>query len=80
MRTIKIKELEVPKELILEVAGILAENKITNELCGADEDNETVTVEVHLEKGNEEMREAVSQIEEMIEDFQDESEEEEDEN
>jgi len=79
MRTIKVKELEVPTDIIIEVANILEENKITNELKGGKEDEGVVLVEVHLEKGDEDARQAVLQIEDLIDDYESEEENEEEE-
>ncbi len=79
MRTIKIKELEVPTGAIVEVANILEENKITNELRGGKEDDGVVVVEVHLEKGDEKARQALLQIEDLIDDYESEEDNEEEE-
>jgi hypothetical protein len=66
MRSIKVKELEVPLEAMGDVAAILSENEITNTITGADDDHEIVLVEVQYEKDE---KEVISEIEEIISDY-----------
>ena len=66
MKTIKVKELEVPIEVIAEVAELLTENEISNSITGVDEDHEFVFIEVEYEK---EDNQVIHDIEDVIEDF-----------
>lgn len=66
MKTIKVKELEVPIEVIAEVAELLTENEISNSITGVDEDYEFVFIEVEYEK---EDNQVIHDIEDVIEDF-----------
>ena len=66
MKTIKVKELEVPIEVIAEVAELLTDNDITNTITGVDEDYEVLFMEVEYEK---EDNKVIHDIEDVIEDF-----------
>ena len=66
MKTIKVKELEVPIEVIAEVAELLTDNDITNTITGVDEDYEVLFMEVEYEK---EDNQVIHDIEDVIEDF-----------
>ena len=66
MKTIKVKELEVPIEVIAEVAELLTDNDITNTITGVDEDHEVLFMEVEYEK---EDNQVIHDIEDVIEDF-----------
>ena len=66
MKTIKVKELEVPIEVIAEVAELLTDNDITNTITGVDEDYEVLYMEVEYEK---EDNQVIHDIEDVIEDF-----------
>ena len=76
MRTIKVKELKVPVDAMAEVAQIISENDITNSITGVDDDLTTVFVEVNYE--NEE-KEFIKDIVDVIKEYRDENDEEEDE-
>ena len=68
MKTIKVKELEVPVDAMAEVAEILAENEITNTITGVDDDHEVIFIEVEFGK---EEKEFIHVIERVIEDHRD---------
>ena len=68
MKTIKLKELEVPVDAMAEVAEILAENEITNTITGVDDDHEVIFIEVEFGK---EEKEFIHEIERVIEDHRD---------
>ena len=71
MKTIKIKELEVPVGIIAKVADILVSNDLENGITGTDEDQEIIFLEVRYDKDEEEQREAIHQIEDVINDYED---------
>ena len=73
---IYVQELIIPTDAMPEVATILADNELTNEIIGSDEENETVTVEVQYEK---EERDAVQEILDLVESYEEAAEEEDDE-
>jgi hypothetical protein len=50
MKKIYVRELNVPIDAMLEVAPLLHENEITNEITGSNEDDEIITIEVHYDK------------------------------
>lgn len=79
MKTIKIREFEVPTEIIAEVADIIAANELNNKITGTDEEQTVVFVEVHYDKDNEEERQAVHVIDDVINDYDDEEDDEENE-
>lgn len=68
MKTIKLKELEVPVDAMAEVAEILTENEITNTITGVDDDHEVIFIEVEFGK---EEKEFIHEIERVIEDHRD---------
>lgn len=68
MKTIKVKELEVPVDAMAEVAEILTENEITNTITGVDDDHEVIFIEVEFGK---EEKEFIHVIERVIEDHRD---------
>lgn len=72
---IYVQELIIPSDAMPEVATILVDNELTNEIIGSDEENETVIVEVQYEK---EERDAVQEILDILESYED-AEEDEDE-
>jgi hypothetical protein len=80
MKTIKIREFEIPTEIIAEVADIIAANELNNKITGTDEDQTVVFVEVHYDKDNEEERQAVHDIDDVINDYDDEADDEENDN
>ena len=76
MKTIKVKEFEVPVGAMGEVAGIITDNELENTITGVDEDGEIVFLEVRYEKGVEEEQAAIHEIHDAIDNFDDEEEEE----
>ena len=68
MKTIKVKELEVPVDAMAEVTEILTENEITNTITGVDDDHEVIFIEVEFGK---EEKEFIHEIERVIEDHRD---------
>jgi hypothetical protein len=79
MKTIKIREFEVPTDIIAEVADIIAANELNNKITGTDEEQTVVFVEVHYDKDNEEEKQAVHDIDDVINDYDDEEDDEENE-
>jgi len=67
MRKIYVRELQVPEDAILEVASLLSENEIENQITGADEGEETITLEIRYEK---EEKDAVSEIIDLIDEYE----------
>ena len=68
------KELNVPAAVIVEVADLLLDNEITNDIVGTDPDNDELIIEVEYDK---EQREIIHQLEDIIADFEESEEEEE---
>ncbi len=50
MKTIKVKEFEVPVCIIGEVADLIATNDLENCITGTDEDQEIIFIEVSYDK------------------------------
>ena len=71
MKTIKIKEFEVPVDIVAEVADIIASNDLKNSITGTDEDQEIVFIEVSYDKDEEDQRSAIHEIEDAISDYED---------
>ncbi len=71
MKTIKVKELEVPVGAMPEVVDILMENDLDNSLTGTDEDHELIFLEVSYDKDDEDQRSVVHEIEDIIADHED---------
>ncbi|WPV65970.1 hypothetical protein [Chitinophaga sp. LS1] len=74
--TITKKELNVPTSIIIEVADVLLENEITNDIIGTNAENDELVLEVEYEK---EQREVIHQIEDMIADHEESDDDEEEE-
>jgi hypothetical protein len=62
MKTIKIREFQIPTDIMAEVADIIAANELNNKITGTDEEQSVVFVEVHYDKDNEEEKQAVHDI------------------
>ena len=75
MKTIKVQELGVPVDAMAEVAEILCENGITNSITGVDDDLTLVFVEVEYEK---EEKQFIHDIEDVIEEYLEEKDDEDD--
>jgi predicted HAD superfamily phosphohydrolase YqeG len=71
MKTIKVKELEVPVGVIAEVAEILGDNGIKNRILGVDEDLDNILIEIEYDKDDEDERQTVHDIDDMINDDED---------
>jgi hypothetical protein len=69
-------ELHVPTGAIIEVADLLLENEITNEIIGTDAEEDTIILEVQYEK---EQRDVIHEAEDIISDFHEEENQDEDE-
>lgn len=76
MKTIKVKEFEVPVGVIGEVADIIASNDLENRITGTDEDYEIIFIEVRYDKDEEDQKEAIHEIEDSINDYDDEDDDE----
>jgi hypothetical protein len=53
MKTIKVKELEVPVGAMPEVVDLLIENELYNSLTGTDENQDFIYFEVSYDKDDE---------------------------
>ena len=60
-------ELSVPAGAIVEVADVLLENEISNQIIGTDADEDTVILEVQYEK---EQREVIHEVEDIIAEYE----------
>ena len=76
MRKIYVKRLQVPEDAILEVATLLAEHEITNEIVGSNEDEELIFLELRYEKDE---KEAIAEIMALTNVYENEEEEKEEE-
>lgn len=65
--TITKKELPVPAGVIVEVADVLLENEIINQIIGADPDEDTIILEVQYDK---EQRDVIHDVEDIISDYE----------
>ncbi|AEV98142.1 hypothetical protein A4D02_33665 [Niastella koreensis] len=74
-RLITKKELSIPAAIVTEVAVVLLENEINNDIIGADTEIDEVLIEVQFER---EHRDVIHHIEDMISDYQETEEEEDD--
>jgi hypothetical protein len=75
MKTIKVKELEVPVGVIAEVAEILGDNGIKNRILGVDEDLNNILIEIEYDKDDEDERQTVHDIDDVINEYDDEEDE-----
>ena len=72
MKTNKVKEFEVPVDAMGDVAEIITVNELENTITGVDEDGEFVYVEVRYEKEAEDEQEAIHEIHDVIDNYEDE--------
>mgnify|MGYP000435058676 FL=1 len=79
MRTVKIREFEIPVSAMPEVAEILEESELENSITGTDEDHEVIVVEVSYDKDDEDERTAIHAIGDVIADHEDDDEDDEEE-
>jgi hypothetical protein len=75
MKTIKVKELEVPVGAMPEVVDLLMENELDNSLTGTDEEHELIYLEVSYDKDDDDQKAAIHEIEDIIDDYEDEDDE-----
>lgn len=75
MKTIKVKELEVPVGAMPEVVDLLMENELDNSLTGTDEDHDFIYLEVSYDKDDDDQKAAIHEIEDIIDDYEDEDDE-----
>jgi hypothetical protein len=75
MKTIKVKDLEVPVGVIAEVAEILGDNGIKNRILGVDEDLDNILIEIEYDKDDEDERQTVHDIDDVINDYEDDDDE-----
>lgn len=75
MKTVKIREFEIPVSAMPEVAEILEECELENSITGTDEDHEIIVVEVSYDKDDEDERAAIHAIDDVITDHEDDEEE-----
>ena len=69
------KEMEVPVGILVEVADLLIEHEISHKITATDADNDCITLELEYEK---EEREIIHEIQDLIDDYEEEGEEDED--
>jgi hypothetical protein len=69
MSNIRIKEFEVPADIIAEVANIVTSNDLENRITGVDEDETVVFLEVRYDKEEEDQRNAIHEIDDAIADY-----------
>jgi hypothetical protein len=79
MKTLRVKELEVPVGAMPEVVDVLIDNDLDNSLTGTDEDHELIYLEVSYDKDDEDQKAAVHEIEDIIDDHADDDDDEENE-
>ncbi len=80
MKTIKVKELEVPVGAMPEVVDLLTENELDNSLTGTDDDHELIYLEVSYDKDDDDQKAAIHEIEDIIADYEDDYDEEDEDN
>jgi hypothetical protein len=66
MHKIYVRELQVPEDAMLEVATILSENEIENQITNVNEKEDLITVEVRYEK---EEKETIGEIIDVIDGY-----------
>jgi hypothetical protein len=72
--TITKQEITVPTGALIEVADILIDQEIPHHITETDEDEDTITLEIEYDK---EQREAVHAIEDIISDYEEDGQEDE---
>ena len=76
-KVITKKELHVPTGAIIDVVDVLLENEVTNEIIGTEPDEDAIILEVQYDK---DQREIIHEVEDIISDFLEEAEQDEDSN
>lgn len=79
MKTLKVKELEVPVGVIWQVADLLAQSELENKIVGVDEDETAVFVEVTYNTDDDDQRDALKQLNDVIDNYDDEDDDDEEE-
>ncbi|MFN8251084.1 MAG: hypothetical protein U0V75_04320 [Ferruginibacter sp.] len=79
MKTLRVKELEVPVGAMPEVVDVLIDNDLDNSLTGTDENHELIYLEVSYDKDDKDQKAAVHKIEDIIDDHADDDDDEENE-
>jgi hypothetical protein len=72
MSSIRIKEFEVPTDIIAEVADIITSNDLENRITGIDGNASLVFVEVRYDKNEEDQKQAIHEISDAISEYDDE--------
>lgn len=67
MRKIYVRELLVPEDAVLEVATLLSENEIGNQIVGSDKKGESITLEVRYGKDE---KETIAEIIDVIDAYE----------
>ena len=78
MKTIKVKELEVPVGAMPEVVDILMENDLYNSLTGTDEDHDFIYLEVSYDKDDDDQKAGIHEIDDIIANYEDDEDDDED--
>jgi hypothetical protein len=79
MKTIKVKELEVPVGAMPEVVDLLMENDLDNSLTGTDEDHAFIYLEVSYDKDDDDQKAAIHEIDDIIANYEDDDDDDDDE-
>lgn len=79
MKTIKVKELEVPVGAMPQVVDILMENDLDNSLTGTDVDHDFIYLEVSYDKDDDDQKAAIHEIDDIIANYEDDDDDDEDE-
>ena len=79
MKTLRVKELEVPVGAMPEVVDVLIDNDLDNSLTGTDDDHDFIYLEVCYDKDDEDQKAAVHEIEDISDDHADDDDDEENE-
>jgi regulator of RNase E activity RraB len=72
MSSIRIKEFEVPTGVIVEVADIITSKNLENRITGIDEDQTLVFIEVRYDKNESDQKNAIHEIYDAINEYDDE--------
>ena len=76
MKTIKVNDFEVPVGIIADVEDILNSNILINTITGKDKEHDFVFLEVSFDRDDEDHTAAYREIEDAIEAFEEEEDEE----
>lgn len=70
MKTIKVKELEVPTGAMPEVVDILIDNDLDNSLTGTNEDHDFICLKVSYDNGDDYQKAVIHDIENIIAEYE----------